>query len=91
MLFVVGGRVCDWEVYALIGEWGGAGRARLGRYLPYHDGGPGGRWLTRLMNRIDPALFSAAFTGWVRETWPDRPDLVAHVPHPHFDHVPAPV
>src|SRR3546814_6535047 len=29
------------------------------------------------MNRIDPALFSACFTDWVRETWPDRPDFVA--------------
>ena len=29
------------------------------------------------MNRINPALFSAAFTGWVRETWPGRPDFVA--------------
>ena len=38
---------------------------------------PGGRWLTILMNRINPALFQAAFTAWVRETWPDRPELVA--------------
>jgi len=30
-----------------------------------------------LMNRINPALFSSAFTAWVRQTWPDRPDLVA--------------
>ena len=29
------------------------------------------------MNRINPALFSAAFTAWVREAWPDRPDFVA--------------
>ena len=29
------------------------------------------------MNRINPALFSAVFTAWVRETWPDRPDLIA--------------
>jgi hypothetical protein len=29
------------------------------------------------MNRINPPLFSAAFTAWVRETWPDRPDFVA--------------
>jgi hypothetical protein len=29
------------------------------------------------MNRINPALFSAAFTAWVRGTWPDRPDFVA--------------
>ena len=49
----------------------------LRRYLPYHHGVPGGRWLTLLMNRIDPALFSASFTAWVRETWPERPDLVA--------------
>jgi hypothetical protein len=29
------------------------------------------------MNRINLALFSAAFTAWVRETWPDRPDWFA--------------
>jgi len=38
---------------------------------------PGGRWLTILMNRIDPTLFSAAFTDWVRQTWPEQPDLIA--------------
>src|SRR5918911_3912076 len=46
-------------------------------YLPYEHGVPGGRWLTILMNRINPALFSAAFTAWVRQTWPDRPAFVA--------------
>jgi predicted transposase YbfD/YdcC len=29
------------------------------------------------MNRIDPGFFSAAFTAWVRETWPDRLDFIA--------------
>lgn len=29
------------------------------------------------MNRINPTLFSAAFTAWVRETWPERAELVA--------------
>ena len=29
------------------------------------------------MNRIDPAMFQACFTDWVRETWPERSDLVA--------------
>jgi len=29
------------------------------------------------MNRMDPSLFSAVFTAWVRETWPDRHNLVA--------------
>jgi predicted transposase YbfD/YdcC len=45
--------------------------------LPYEHGVPCGRWLTILMNRINPALFSAAFTAWVRETWPERPEMVA--------------
>ena len=56
------------------------GEAHLGflqRHLPYENGVPGGRWLTILMNRISPALFSAAFTAWVRAAWPDRPDFVA--------------
>jgi predicted transposase YbfD/YdcC len=56
------------------------GESHLGflrRFLPYHHGVPGARWLTILMNRIDPGLFSAAFMAWVRETWPDRLDLVA--------------
>ncbi|MGH9810138.1 MAG: ISAs1 family transposase, partial [Terriglobia bacterium] len=46
-------------------------------FLPYHHGVPGARWLTILMNRINPALFSAAFSAWVRQTWPERLDLVA--------------
>jgi hypothetical protein len=29
------------------------------------------------MNRINPTLFSAAFTAWVRQTWPDRPEFIA--------------
>ena len=49
----------------------------LRRHLPYRNGVPGGRWLTILMNRISPALFAAAFTAWVRATWPGQPDFVA--------------
>jgi hypothetical protein len=29
------------------------------------------------MNRIDPDLFTACFTLWVAECWPDKPELVA--------------
>jgi predicted transposase YbfD/YdcC len=29
------------------------------------------------MNRISPALFAAAFADWVRESWPEKADLVA--------------
>ena len=77
LLLVVCGTICDCDDYDGIGEWGAAHLDVLRRYLPYHHGVPCGRWLTVLMNRIDPGLFSAAFTAWVRETWPERPDLVA--------------
>lgn len=77
LLLVVCGTICDCDDYDLIADWGTAHLDVLRRYLPYHHGVPGGRWLTILMNRIDPALFSACFTSWVRETWPDRPDFVA--------------
>jgi len=77
LLLVVCGTICDCEDYDLIADWGAAHLDFLRRYLPYHHGVPGGRWLTILMNRIDPALFADAFTAWVRQTWPDRPDFVA--------------
>jgi len=77
LLLVVCGTIADCDDYEGIAEWGKAHLAFLRRFLPYHHGVPGDRWLTILMNRIDPALFSAAFTAWVRETWPERLDLVA--------------
>lgn len=77
LLLVVCGTICDCDDYDLIADWGEAHLSFLRGYLPYIHGVPGGRWLTILMNRIDPGLFSAAFTSWVRETWPDRPDFVA--------------
>ena len=77
LLLVVCGTISDCEDYEGIAEWGEAHLPFLRRFLPYHHGIPGERWLTILMNRIDPALFSSAFTAWVRETWPERPDLVA--------------
>ena len=77
LLLVVCGTMADCDDYDAIAAWGEANLPFLRRYLPYDYGAPGGRWLTLLMNRINPALFSAAFTAWVRETWPDRPDLIA--------------
>jgi DDE_Tnp_1-associated len=77
LLLVVCGTIADCDDYEGIAEWGKAHLAFLRRFLPYHHGVPGERWLTILMNRIDPALFSDAFTSWVRETWPDLPDHVA--------------
>ena len=77
LLLVVCGTIADCDDYEHIAAWGEAHLAFLREMLPYHHGVPGGRWLTLLMNRIDPGLFSACFTAWVRETWPDRPDFVA--------------
>jgi predicted transposase YbfD/YdcC len=77
LLLVVCGTICDCDDYDGIAEWGAAHLSFLRRYLPYHHGVPGGRWLTLLMNRIDPGLFSEAFTAWVREAWPGKPDFVA--------------
>jgi len=77
LLLVVCGTIADCDDYEGIAEWGEEHIGFLRGFLPYHHGVPGARWLTLLMNRIDPALFSAAFTSWVRDTWPDRPDFVA--------------
>ncbi len=77
LLLVVCATMADCDHYDSIAAWGDANLPFLRRYLPFEHGAPGGRWLTLLMNRINPALFSAAFTAWVRETWPERPDLIA--------------
>lgn len=77
LLLVVCGSMADCDDYDHIAAWGETHLEVLRRHLPYEDGVPGGRWLTILMNRINPALFEAAFTAWVREAWPDRPEFVA--------------
>jgi predicted transposase YbfD/YdcC len=77
LLLVVCATMADCDDYDHIAAWGEAHLDFLRRHLPYEHGTPGGRWLTILMNRINPALFSAAFTAWVREAWPGRPEFVA--------------
>jgi predicted transposase YbfD/YdcC len=77
LLLVVCGTIADCDDYDHIAAWGEAHLDFLRRHLPYANGVPGGRWLTILMNRINPSLFSAVFTAWVRGTWPGRPDFVA--------------
>lgn len=82
LLLVVCGTIADCDDYDAIADWGEAHLGFLRQHLPYSHV-PGGRWLTILMNRINPTLFSATFTAWVRETWPDRP------PFRHRWHDPA--
>ncbi len=77
LLLAVCGTIADCDDYDTIADWGAAHLDFLRQHLPYTHGVPGGRWLTILMNRINPALFSAAFTAWVRQTWPDRAEFVA--------------
>src|SRR5208282_3908128 len=77
LLLVVCGTIADCDDYEGIADWGETHLAFLRRFLPYHHGVPGARWLTILMNRINPALFSDAFTAWVRQTWPEHPNLIA--------------
>lgn len=77
LLLVVCATIADCDDYDAIADWGEAHLDFLRQHLPYAHGVPGGRWLTILMNRINPALFSAAFTAWVRETWPGRPEFIA--------------
>jgi predicted transposase YbfD/YdcC len=77
LLLAVCGTIADCDDYEGITAWGQAHLAFLRGFLPYHHGVPCARWLTILMNRVDPDLFSAAFMAWVRQTWPDQLDLVA--------------
>jgi predicted transposase YbfD/YdcC len=77
LLLVVCATIADCDDYEGIAAWGEAHLEFLRRLLPYHHGVPGSRWLNLLMNRVDPGVFATVFTGWVRETWPDRLDLVA--------------
>ena len=72
LLLVVCGTIADCDDYEAIVAWGEQHLSFLRRFLPYERELPGARWLTLLMNRIDPALFSACFTAWVHEVWPDR-------------------
>lgn len=77
LLLVVCGTIADCDDYEAIADWGEDHLDFLRRFLPFHHGVPCGRWLTIMMNRVNPHLFSACFTDWVRACWPDRLDLVA--------------
>ena len=77
LLLVVCGTIADCDDYEDIAAWGAAHLPFLRRHLPYEHGVPGERWLTILMNRINPELFAAAFAAWVRESWPEKAGLVA--------------
>jgi predicted transposase YbfD/YdcC len=77
ILLVVCGTIADCDDYDDIAEWGAAHLDFLRTLSEFHYGIPCEDWLRVIMNRIDPALFSACFEAWVAERWPDAPNLVA--------------
>lgn len=77
LLLAVCGTIVGCDDYDAIAEWGEVNLEFLQEILPFHYGVPSGRWLTIMMNRINPALFATCFTGWVRACWPELHDLVA--------------
>ncbi len=77
LLLAVCGTIADCDDYDHIAGWGATHLDFLRRFLPFYHGVPSGRWLTIMMNRVNPALFSACFSDWVRACWPDHPELVA--------------
>jgi len=77
LLLVVCGTIAGCDDFDDIADWGQAQVTFLRRILPFRHGVPSGRWLNILMNRIDPELFAACFTAWVRESWPDQADVIA--------------
>lgn len=77
LLLVVCGTIAAGDDFEDIADWGADNVAFLRRFLPYHHGVPGARWLRMLMNRIDPDLFADCFRSWAATLRPDVPDLVA--------------
>ena len=77
LLLVVCGTIAAGDDFEDIADWGEDNLAFLRRFLPYHHGVPGARWLRILMNRIEPDLFADCFRAWAAALRPQAPDLVA--------------
>ena len=77
LLLVVCATIASCDDFDDIAAWGENHLPFLRRFLPFHHGIPGARWLNILMNRIDPDLFSACFMSWASELRPDAPSLIA--------------
>jgi predicted transposase YbfD/YdcC len=77
LLLVVCGTIGACDDFDEIVEWGEDNLPFLRRFLPYHHGIPGSRWLRVLMNRINPGLFAALFQSWAATLRPSAPALVA--------------
>ena len=77
LLLVVAATICNCDDYDEIVAWGNSRLTFLREFSEFHFGIPGADWLRVVMNRIDPALFSACFTAWATSLRPDAADLIA--------------
>ena len=77
LLLVVCASIASCDDFDDIAAWGETHLDFLRRFLPYHHGVPGARWLNILLNRIDPDLFSDCFMAWAATLRSDAPDLIA--------------
>ena len=77
LLLIVCASIASCDDFDDIAAWGENHLPFLRRFLPYHHGIPGARWLNILLNRIDPELFSDCFMNWASELRPDARSLIA--------------
>lgn len=77
LLLVVCASIASCDDFDDIAAWGESHLDFLRRFLPYHHGVPGARWLNLLLNRIDPDLFSECFMAWACALRSDAPELIA--------------
>ena len=77
LLLVVCGTICACDDYDDIVSWGQTHLDFPRQLSPFHWGVPCADWLRVVMNRIDPALFSACFRGFVGERLPDEIGQIA--------------
>ncbi len=82
LLLVVCATIAGCDDYDEIADWGEAHLSFLRGLSEFCHGVPCEDWLRSLMNRIDPALFSACFTSWARATLPASPASQTSRPSP---------
>ena len=78
LLLAVCATIAGCDDYDEIADWGEAHLSFLRGLSEFYHGVPCEDWLRSLMNRIDPALFSACFSSWVSEQFPSAaPEMIA--------------
>jgi predicted transposase YbfD/YdcC len=77
LFLVTSASIAGCDDYDEIVAWGNRHLAFLRQHSEFYFGVPKEDWLRTLMNRIDPALFEAAFMAWVADLRPDGPEVVA--------------